>query len=300
MRILITGGAGLVGRSLLGTIDHGKHLVTVIDKDARALNFLKKEYPSVEYVHSDLGEEDALSSHHPNYDIVVLLQAQIKGLYYSDFEKNTILSTQNLITHLSKQEKIPYVIHVSSSVINSKADDFYTRSKRKQEDLVRASIFKHIILRPTLMYGEGDSKHFYVLLKLMHKLPFFPMPGLGHFIRQPLFANDFAGVINDCIEKPKVGTFNISGLELITFKDCLIRFRRRYNIFSVIVPIPLFFFRMMLKVVGKVLKNPPFTSQQLDALVIPETFERIDWPKIFSTTYTTFDDGIKQFDYKIK
>ena len=35
-------------------------------------------------------------------------------------------------------------------------------------------------------------------------------------------------------------------------------------------------------------KNPPFTDQQLQALVIEEEFEIIDWPRVFSIEFTPF------------
>ena len=111
---------------------------------------------------------------------------------------------------------------------------------------------------------------------------------------------DFANVIKNCIEDPKEGIYNISGLEFITFKDCLIKFKRHYQYFSLITPIPVFMFRLLLRLAALITKKVPFTEQQLDALIIPETFERIDWPHIFNTTYTTFDDGIKKFEYKFK
>ena len=111
---------------------------------------------------------------------------------------------------------------------------------------------------------------------------------------------DFAHVIKNCIKEPKEGIFNISGLEFITFKDCLIKFKRHYQCFSLIIPIPVFMFRFLLRVAAFITKKVPFTEQQLDALIIPETFERIDWPTIFNTTYTKFEDGIKAFVYKFK
>jgi hypothetical protein len=39
-------------------------------------------------------------------------------------------------------------------------------------------------------------------------------------------------------------------------------------------------------------KNPPFTTQQLDALLADDRFEDIDWPTIFSVEATTFPDAV--------
>ena len=299
-KVLLVGGAGLVGQSLLKVLDHSELELTVVDKDAAMLNKLRSHYLDVKFINTDLSDGDAVKKLTLSFDCVVMMQALIKGLNYLDFHQNTVMSTQNLLAEIKNQKVSPYLIHVSSSVINSRADDFYTRSKREQEQLVMNSGLQKVILRPTLMYGEGDNKHFYALINLMRKFPFFPLPGSGKYIRQPLYAMDFAHVLKDCIKDPKAGIFNISGLEFIPFKDCLVKFKRHYQCVSLIIPIPVFMFRFLLRVAALITKKVPFTEQQLDALIIPETFERIDWPKIFNTTYTKFEDGIKAFVYKFK
>ena len=299
-KVLLAGGAGLLGQSLLKILDHSEIQITVTDKDADLISKLTPQFPDFKFITLDLSDSAAIKKLALSFDCIVMMQAQIKGLEYFDFHLNTVISTQNVLEQIKNQKVSPYLIHISSSVINSRADDFYTRSKREQEQLVKNSDLKKVILRPTLMYGEGDNKHFYALINLMRKFPFFPIPGSGKYIRQPLYAMDFAHVIKNCIKEPKEGIFNISGLEFITFKDCLIKFKRHYQCFSLIIPIPVFMFRFLLRVAAFITKKVPFTEQQLDALIIPETFERIDWPTIFNTTYTKFEDGIKAFAYKFK
>jgi hypothetical protein len=42
---------------------------------------------------------------------------------------------------------VPYLVHVSSSAVNSAAQDDYSTSKARQEELVRASGIRHCVLR---------------------------------------------------------------------------------------------------------------------------------------------------------
>lgn len=299
-KLLLAGGAGLVGQHLLHILDKSRYEITVIDKDKPLIKKLKKQFINIKFISADLSNYKDLFGIQFKFDILVILQAQIKGLNYDEFYNNSVVSTKNLIKLIKLNSINPYVVHISSSVINSKADDFYTRSKREQEQIIRDWIGKKIILRPTLMYGEGDNKHFFVLLKLMSRFHFFPLPGNGNYIRQPLYAADFAYVISDCLDNTKTGIFNISGLELLTFKDCLLKFKKNYKILAFMVPFPIYLFRLLLRLISFFLKKPPFTEQQLDALIIPEIFERIDWPKMFNTKYTKFDEGIKKFEYRLK
>ena len=40
--------------------------------------------------------------------------------------------------------------------------------------------------------------------------------------------------------------------------------------------------------------NPPFTTSQLEALVIPEMFPVIDWPAIFGVTATPLRQALEE------
>ena len=68
-------------------------------------------------------------------------------------------------------------------VVNSVADDDYTRTKRAQEQLVAESGLAHCCLRPTLMFGCLDPKHLGWLARLMDIHAHLPDPG-----RRPLHA----------------------------------------------------------------------------------------------------------------
>ena len=60
-----------------------------------------------------------------------------------------------------------------------------------------------------------------------------------------------------------------------------------------IVRIPYSLFWMLLKVYAVVDKNPPFTTKQLEALVTPDVFELIDWPRIFDVPATDLDQALR-------
>lgn len=297
-KIIIAGGAGLVGKSLLKVINSDKYEITVIDKDLELINSLKKKFTNVLFINIDLSEINQINKYNFTADILILLQAQIKGLAYEVFHKNTVQSTTNLINYFSQKKIKPYIVHISSSVVNSKANDFYTKSKIEQETLVKKTDYKKVILRPTLMYGDGDNKHLFVLLNLMRRLKMLPLPGNGKFFRQPLFAIDFAHVIYDCIKHEHVGSFNISGLEKIYFRDCLLKLKKSHDVSAVFIPIPIFIFRYLLRFISFFYKNVPFTEQQLNALIIDELFEMNDWPKKFDCKYTKFDEALTKFKYE--
>jgi nucleoside-diphosphate-sugar epimerase len=265
-----------------------------MDKHQKNLATLKSTQPEITVEYADLSKPGKWQNYFTNADVVVMLQAQIGGLFYQEFVVNNISSTSLILDEIYSK-KIPYLVHISSSVVESSADDFYTRSKIEQEALVVQSGIECPILRPTLMFGWFDRKHFGWLSRLMKKIPVFPVPGDGRFMRQPLYVVDFCDVIISCIEnRIPNGVFNISGHEKIDYIDMIRVIKKAVNAKALIVKIPYSLFYVLLSIWGLFDKNPPFTTQQLQALVAKDEFEVIDWPNIFGVPYTPFNRAIDE------
>jgi nucleoside-diphosphate-sugar epimerase len=223
-----------------------------------------------------------------------MLQAQIGGTDYGEFERNNLAATRHILDAV-RTHGVPSLIHVSSSVVESAADDFYTRTKKAQEQLVRDSGLAGPILRPTLMFGWFDRKHLGWLSRFMNKTPVFPVPGHGRYPRQPLYVGDFCNILVTCIEGRVVaGTYNISGLEQVDYIDIIREIRRATGTRTPIVKIPYALFAGLLRLWALFDRNPPFTAQQLAALTAGDEFEVIDWPGIFGVSCTPFATAIAE------
>jgi nucleoside-diphosphate-sugar epimerase len=191
--------------------------------------------------------------------------------------------------------KAPYVVHLSSSVVESAADDWYVRSKDAQEKLVVGSGLPVVVLRPTLMFGWFDRKHLGWLARFMQKAPLFPIPGSGRYRRQPLYAGDFCDIIMACIaQRPAGKAYNISGQEKIDYIDLIRAVREACGARAPIVRIPYSLFWAMLYVYAVFDRDPPFTTTQLEALVTPDVFEVIDWPGIFGVKATPLQTALAE------
>ncbi len=290
-KIILPGGAGLVGQNLVACLEGWE--IVVLDKHEKNLKILRQLHPEIVTEYIDLAEPGSWRSHFERADAVVMLQAQIGGEDPAIFARNNLTATKNILAAI-KQHDVPYLAHVSSSVVMSKADDNYTRTKRAQEALVEESGIDHVILRPTLMFGWFDRKHLGWLSRFMQKVPVFPVPGAGRFMRQPLYARDFCRVIISCLESRTKGDFNISGREQVMYIDIINEIKRSTRASAQIVKIPPAIFRLLLSVWALADKNPPFTVAQLDALMAGDEFEVIDWPRIFGVTATPFAKAIDE------
>jgi nucleoside-diphosphate-sugar epimerase len=294
-KIVLPGGAGLVGQNLVARLkERGYSNIVVIDKHRANLRILKQVQPFVTAIEADLAEEGAWTAHFEGAQVVVMLQAQIGGNDYQEFVRNNVDSTQQVLAAM-QQYQVPRLVHISSSVVESVADDFYTNTKKEQERIVLDSGWRCPILRPTLMFGWFDRKHLGWLSRFMKKVPVFPIPGHGRYMRQPLYVGDFCQIILACIEgRVEDGIFNISGHEKVDYLDIIRGIRNVIGVRTLIVRIPYGLFYALLWVWGVFDRNPPFTTQQLAALTACDEFEVIDWPQLFGVPCTPFLQAIEE------
>ena len=295
-RIIVTGAAGLVGQNLCLRLSRAGYTDIVgIDKNAGNAAILRDTQPDIRVIVADLAEPGPWQGEIEAADVVFLNQAQIGGLDWGDFQRNNLDATRHILDAAQRAASAPYIVHVSSSVVRSLADDFYTRSKTSQEDLVRESGLRHCVLRPTLMFGWFDRKHLGWLRRFMDKVPVFPVPGNGEYVRQPLYAGDFCNVMIAAMEQqPNGEVFDISGREHINYIDLIRTIKSETGSRTPIVRIPYWSFFALLKAAGVVLRDPPFTVAQLRALVIPETFPITDWPERFGVRATPFAEAVRE------
>lgn len=296
LKIVLPGGAGLVGQNLVARLrDRGYHNLVVLDKHKTNLAILQQTQPEVTCLYADLATDGEWLQHIRSADVVVMLQAQIGGLDYAEFVRNNVDSTRLILDAIRSSSQAPYLVHISSSVVESVADDYYTRSKIAQEQLVLGSGISCPILRPTLMFGWFDRKHLGWLSRFMKNVPVFPIPGHGRYMRQPLYARDFSDIIISCIvNRTEHGIYNISGHEKIDYIDMIREIRQVTGAGTPIVKIPYWLFYGLLWVWALFDRNPPFTTQQLKALVARDEFEVIDWPGIFGVPCTPFRQALQE------
>lgn len=294
-KIILSGGAGLVGQNLVAHLKRqGYRNLVVLDKHAANLEVVKRLHPDIEAAYADLAEPGEWERHFRDAGALVMLQAQIGDVELAPFVRNNITSTERVVA-AARRSGVPYMVHISSSVVKSVANDHYTRTKRQQEELALASGIPCVVLRPTLMFGWFDRKHLGWLSRFMQKVPVFPIPGDGRYMRQPLYVADFCRIIVSCIEKKIQGqVFNISGLERIDYIDIIREIKAATGARAHIVSIPYGLFYRLLKTWALFDRNPPFTADQLKALVAHDEFEVIDWPRIFGVQPTAFAAAIDE------
>ncbi len=295
MRIVITGAAGLVGQNLIVLLKElGYNSLVALDKHKSNLATLAQLNPGVRTVHADVAEPGEWEKEFEGADCVVQLHAQITGLDPHEFVRNNIDAT-NVVLAAIKRYSVPYLVHISSSVVNSVADDDYTNTKKEQEAIVRRSGIPHCVLRPTLMFGWFDPKHLGWLSRFMERVPVFPIPGDGKYMRQPLYNRDFCRMIEWCVRNRPQGTiYDVVGEERVDYVDMIRTIKAVKKLRTPIVHIPYKLFFVLLKIYALFSRKPPFTADQLEALTAGDDFSGVDIEKTFGFRPTSFIDAMRE------
>lgn len=294
-KLVLTGAAGLVGQNLAVELEaRGYSNVIAIDKHEYNLGILQQLHPGVRCVLADLAEPGAWENEFEGAACVVQLHAQITGKHSDLFLRNNIDATRRVLDAM-RVHAVPYLVHISSSVVVSVADDDYTNTKKAQEKLVVESGVRHCMLRPTLMFGWFDPKHLGWLSRFMAKTPIFPIPGDGKYMRQPLYERDFCRCIAVCIERePEGDIYDIVGDTRVDYVDIIRTIKHVKGLHTLIVHIPYGFFRFLLKLYALFSRKPPFTADQLKALTAGDDFSGVDTRTVFGVKQTPFEDAIRE------
>lgn len=294
-KIVITGAAGLVGQNLIVELKRqGYGKLVAIDKHEYNLDILRRLHPDVRVIQADLAEPGDWSNELEGAECCVQLHAQITGKHRELFERNNIIATNHVLAAI-KRHHVPYLVHISSSVVNSVAKDDYTDTKKAQEALVVDSGISHCVLRPTLMFGWFDPKHLGWLSRFMARTPVFPIPGDGRYMRQPLYERDFCRCIERCIATNPQGTiYDIVGDTRVDYVDIIRTIKRVKKLHTLIVHIPYGLFGFLLRVYALLSRKPPFTADQLKALSAGDEFHGVDTGAVFGVKQTPFEDAIRE------
>lgn len=195
MKILVTGGTGVVGLGVVPELIERGHTVKLLSRHAKA--DAKVFSGAVEAVEADIGDPASLESTLKGCDAVVHLAGIVEESGENvTFERINVGGTRNLLAQADVSER-PAFIYMSSLGADV-GDTPYHRSKRDAEAAVKAYAGQWVILRPGAVYGPGDET-ISTLFKMMRSLPAVPIVRKGDQPFQPLWYRDLGYAVAEII-----------------------------------------------------------------------------------------------------
>lgn len=294
-RILITGAAGLVGRAV---IEHfvGKNGYTVRahvrnSVHARALVGQAIDLTKIELIEADFARvgDSTLLNLTKDCDVIIHAAgvAHRPEASYEEYELVNVRATQHLAEAAAINNVRAFVFLSTSAVYGPgpfdhisesgplKANTPYAVSKLKAETWLESfqGIPKIIVLRPSLVFGEGDRGNLLNLIKQI-KANRYVHIGASPARKSLIYAKDLAKAISSCMDKLPEGyeVFNVANSDPVSIRTLAEEIARCLDPNSKIASVPEPMIRVAVRVAQMLLQEKsPVTIEQIDKLTTTTT-----------------------------
>jgi NADH dehydrogenase len=295
MKVLVTGGTGVVGEAVVRELHGAGHSVRVLTRHAGRD---QKWWPhGVDGWAGDISSEKSIRGAAEGCDAVVHIAGIVEEKPPAiTFQSVNIDGTRYTVLE-AERAGVKKFIYVSSLGADT-GESEYHKSKFVAEDVVKQFSRDWVILRPGAVYGPGDE-HLSVLLRMVRTLPVIPTIGDGNQKFQPIWHEDFAKAVRASVEKLdiKCVVLEVAGNELSSQNELCDRFRKLTDRPAVQAPVPEFITKWAIKALDAVGVDVNFTEGQLEMLT---EGNHIDPGKpnaltsILGVTPTPLDKGLRR------
>src|SRR6476660_8990196 len=187
MAIFLTGATGFVGRNMLRRLLAEGHSVRALVRDPQKANLA--ETAQAELIAADVVEGTGLDQGMQGCDAVMHLVGIIVEKGTNTFERVHHLGARNVV-EAAKRAGIRRFVQMSALGVRANGVAPYQTTKWKGEEEVRRSGIPFCILRPSLIFGEGDG-FVTQMMATMRSAPLFrPVPGNGTQKFRPIAIDD--------------------------------------------------------------------------------------------------------------
>ncbi|MFB6202241.1 MAG: complex I NDUFA9 subunit family protein [Halorhabdus sp.] len=218
MHVLVTGGDGFIGRYLCTELDDRGHDVTALSRDPDP-DVLPAD---VETVTGDVTDPATLSGAFEGVDAVVNLVA-LSPLFTpkggNEMHERVHLQGTEHVVSAAEGAGVDRIVQMSALGADPDGSTHYIRTKGRAENVVRESGLSWVIVRPSVVFGDGGE--FVGFTKKLTPPFLAPLPGGGKTRFQPIWVQDLAPILADCVEDDERAgeTYELGGPEKLTLKQ---------------------------------------------------------------------------------
>ncbi len=295
MKVLVTGGTGVVGRAAVTELLKERHTVRLVSRNAAED---ARQWPEgVEPWPADICEQNELRGCAEGCELVV----HAAGIVEEDppeltFESVNVEGTRAIVRE-AERCKVGRFIFISSLGAET-GESPYHRSKRRAEEIVRGFAGGWIVLRPGNVYGPGDEVVSRILT-MVRTFPVIPVLGSGEDKFQPIWVEDLALALAECVRRTDLHgrVLEIAGEDKTSLSDLVERFSEITGRNPARVPIPSFVASAGVTIAGMLGARLPVNESQLIMLSegnVIRTPGANSLVGVFHLKPTSLDNGLRK------
>lgn len=220
--ILVAGGTGFLGRSIVAALRREGHVVRVLSRGDKPNPWISDRGVSV--VTGDVRDAATLGDAFQGVGTLVIavqfpghpVEVPKKGLTYDEFDRK---GTENLVA-AAKKAGVARVVYMSGAGAGEGRTEEWFVAKDAAEAAVVGSGIAYTIFRPSWVYGPRDrALNKFAMFARM--LPFVPLPGPGKTKVQPVHVDDVGNAVATALATPAAENqvIEIGGPQLLSFRQ---------------------------------------------------------------------------------
>ena len=237
MKVLVTGGAGVVGKALCRELQERGGCVRVLSLPGD--NLVRSLPAGVEVFSGDVSDYGSIRPAFDGVDAVFHLAAVLLSTDPAVFERVNAGGTRNVVS-ACQDAGVRRLLYVSSISVTYPVRTPYGESKLAGEEAVKNSGLDWTIVRPTLVIGDGGGIEFRMYADYVCKFPVYPLPGGGVAKKRPVRSVDLvkgiaaAGLAGEAVGK----TYALAGPEVMSMAEMARRVLKNAGLKHLMLPLP--------------------------------------------------------------
>lgn len=203
MKILVSGGTGLLGQGLLQLLREADHEIRCFVRPTSRVERLGE----LELAYGDAEDTESLIRAMRGVDAFV----HIAGLQYTPE-----------VLKAMQQAGVERLIIVSSTSAHSHFE-FRSSPRLTMEALLPGNGLSWTVVRPSMIYGSELDHNMHRLLRYLDRSPVYPMFGSGENLWQPVYYEDLAQSLYTTLESSQaIGEiYDLPGGQALSYRDLI-------------------------------------------------------------------------------
>src|SRR6516162_8966971 len=275
--VTVIGGTGFLGRCIVRHLRLHDFCVRIASRHPdRGHVLVGPDNPPLQSIKVDVRDEksvaDALADAYGAVNAVSLYLERGQETFHTIH-----VESARRVAAQAQRRGVKRLIHVSGIGADPGSQSLYIRKRGEGELAVREAFADAILIRPAVMFGPDDA-FLTPILKLLERLPIYPMFGNGQMRLRPVYVEDVGKATAKILQKEQSAPlmFEFGGPRVYSYEEILKAVANAAGIKPKLIPVPFAAWHILARI-AEMLPSPPITRNQVQLMQI-DTISAADMP----------------------